>query len=171
MTSTVLRQRRFRSLWHCYTVDAVLRIAQDPYSLLTCYRALHPQSCCFTTRPLTSSACTMAGKIDLNSPSTSWKEAKTFLKSLNSKQRREHYSVKDFVKLKEIPAWKDTAKKARARQPEEVKFPKSKDLNEKISLVRGDITKLEVDAIVNTDPPDCFLNDPAERSYSTLLDK
>ncbi|XP_075693357.1 ADP-ribose glycohydrolase MACROD1 isoform X3 [Rhinoderma darwinii] len=118
---------------------------------LSRYRALRTDalSSCFTTRPLTCSACTMAGKIDLNSPSTSWKEAKTFLKNLNSKQRREQYSVKDFIKLKEIPTWKDTAKKARVAQPEEVKFPKSKDLNEKISLFRGDITKLEVDAIVN----------------------
>ncbi|KAG8564143.1 hypothetical protein GDO81_016347, partial [Engystomops pustulosus] len=72
-----------------------------------------------------------------------------FLKGLNSKQRREHYSVKDFLKLKEIPSWKDIAKKTKAKQPEEVKFPKSKDLIEKISLIRGDITKLEVDAIVN----------------------
>ncbi|XP_066440086.1 ADP-ribose glycohydrolase MACROD1 isoform X1 [Eleutherodactylus coqui] len=131
-----------RSLGRDYS--AVLPVAQGLRSVLW-YKPL--LSSCFTTRPLTSN---MAGKIDLNSPSTSWKEAKTFLKSLNNKQRREHYSVKDFIKLKEIPAWKDTAKKTQARQPEEVKFPKSKDLNEKISLVRGDITKLEVDAIVNT---------------------
>ncbi|XP_075043799.1 ADP-ribose glycohydrolase MACROD1 isoform X2 [Mixophyes fleayi] len=105
----------------------------------------------FISRPLTFSACTMAasGKIDLNSPSTSWKEAKNYLKGLNSKQRREHYAVKDYIKLKDIPTWKDTAKKTRAKQPEEVKFPKNKDLNEKISVFRGDITKLEVDAIVN----------------------
>lgn len=38
----------------------------------------------------------------------------------------------------------------KAKQPEEVKFPKNKDLIEKISLFRGDITKLEIDAIVNT---------------------
>ncbi|XP_073515610.1 ADP-ribose glycohydrolase MACROD1 isoform X1 [Phyllobates terribilis] len=123
----------------------------SPILLLPRYRAprTDPLPSCCTTRPLTSSARTMAGKIDLNSPSTSWKEAKTFLKGLNSKQRREHYSVKDFIKLKEIPTWKDASKKAKAKQPEEVKFPKSKDLNEKISLIRGDITKLEVDAIVN----------------------
>ncbi|XP_063801009.1 uncharacterized protein LOC134969172 isoform X2 [Pseudophryne corroboree] len=106
---------------------------------------------CFISRPLTISACTMAasGKIDLNSPSISWKEAKNYLKGLNNKQRREHYAVKDFIKLKDIPTWKDTAKKTHAKQPEEVKFPKNKDLNEKISIFRGDITKLEVDAIVN----------------------
>ncbi|XP_069824354.1 ADP-ribose glycohydrolase MACROD1 isoform X2 [Dendropsophus ebraccatus] len=102
-----------------------------------------------TTGALTSSTRAMSGKIDLYSPATSWKEAKIFLKGLNSKQRREHYSMKDYIKLKDIPAWKDTAKKSHAKQPEEVKFPKSKDLNEKISIIRGDITKLEVDAIVN----------------------
>lgn len=32
---------------------------------------------------------------------------------------------------------------------EEPKYKKDKQLNEKISLFRGDITKLEVDAIVN----------------------
>ncbi|KAM4722725.1 ADP-ribose glycohydrolase MACROD1 [Rhinophrynus dorsalis] len=99
-----------------------------------------------------SSVTSMAssGKIDLNSPSTSWKEAKNYLKGLNHKQRREQYSVKDYIKLKQIPAWKDTAKKLKVKQPEEVKYPKNKDLIEKISLFRGDITKLEVDAIVNT---------------------
>ncbi|KAM5137889.1 ADP-ribose glycohydrolase MACROD1 isoform 2-T2 [Mantella aurantiaca] len=104
------------------------------------------------SRPLTLSAYIMAasGKIDLNSPSISWKEAKNFLKTLNKKQRREHYGAKDFIKLKDIPTWKDTAKKIKAIQPEEVKFPKNKDLIEKISLFRGDITKLEIDAIVNT---------------------
>lgn len=32
---------------------------------------------------------------------------------------------------------------------EEPKYKKDKHLNEKLSLFRGDITKLEVDAIVN----------------------
>ncbi|XP_048712748.1 ADP-ribose glycohydrolase MACROD1 isoform X3 [Caretta caretta] len=44
--------------------------------------------------------------------------------------------------------WKE-AKSARLKQPEETKFPKDNHLNEKISLVRRDITKLEMDAIVN----------------------
>lgn len=35
------------------------------------------------------------------------------------------------------------------KQPEGAKFPKDAALNEKISLLRHDITKLEVDAIVN----------------------
>ncbi|XP_032660248.1 ADP-ribose glycohydrolase MACROD1 isoform X4 [Chelonoidis abingdonii] len=90
----------------------------------------------------------MAAKVDLTT-STDWKEAKTYLKGLNQKQRREHYYTKDFITLKDIDTWKKMAKSARLKQPEETKFPKDNHLNEKISLVRQDITKLEVDAIVN----------------------
>ncbi|EMP25780.1 MACRO domain-containing protein 1 [Chelonia mydas] len=93
----------------------------------------------------------MAAKVDLTT-STDWKEAKTYLKGLNQKQRREHYYTKDFVTLKDIDTWKKMAKSARLKQPEETKFPKDNHLNEKISLVRRDITKLEMDAIVNAVP-------------------
>ncbi|XP_072277570.1 ADP-ribose glycohydrolase MACROD1 isoform X2 [Pyxicephalus adspersus] len=105
----------------------------------------------FISRPLTLSAHFMAtsGKIDLSSPSITWREAKNFLKTLTQKQRREHYGTRNFIKVKNIPTWKDLAKKVKAKQPEVVKFPKNKDLIEKISLIKGDITKLEVDAIVN----------------------
>nr|XP_012633344.1 O-acetyl-ADP-ribose deacetylase MACROD1 isoform X5 [Microcebus murinus] len=89
----------------------------------------------------------MAAKVDL-STSTDWKEAKSFLKGLSDKQREEHYFCKDFVRLKKIPTWKETAKGV-AVKVEEPKYKKDKQLNEKISLFRGDITKLEVDAIVN----------------------
>ncbi|KAL4829586.1 hypothetical protein H8958_005682 [Nasalis larvatus] len=89
----------------------------------------------------------MAAKVDL-STSTDWKEAKSFLKGLSDKQREEHYFCKDFVRLKKIPTWKEMAKGV-AVKVEEPRFKKDKQLNEKISLFRGDITKLEVDAIVN----------------------
>lgn len=89
----------------------------------------------------------MAAKVDL-STSTDWKEAKSFLKGLSDKQREEHYFCKDFMKLKKIPTWKETAK-GLAGKVENPKYKKDKQLNEKISLFRGDITKLEVDAIVN----------------------
>ncbi|KAM5185608.1 ADP-ribose glycohydrolase MACROD1 isoform 1-T1 [Callospermophilus lateralis] len=89
----------------------------------------------------------MAAKVDL-STSTDWKEAKSFLKGLSDKQREEHYFCRDFIRLKKIPTWKETAKGVAAKV-EEPKFKKDKQLNEKISLFRGDITKLEVDAIVN----------------------
>uniref|UniRef100_A0A8I3QPT6 Mono-ADP ribosylhydrolase 1 n=1 Tax=Canis lupus familiaris TaxID=9615 RepID=A0A8I3QPT6_CANLF len=89
----------------------------------------------------------MAAKVDL-STSTDWKEAKSFLKGLTDKQREEHYFCRDFIRLKKIPTWKEMAKGATAKV-EEPKYKKDKQLNEKISLFRGDITKLEVDAIVN----------------------
>lgn len=90
----------------------------------------------------------MAAKVDLTT-STDWKEAKSFLKGLTYKQKREHYHTKDFIKLKNIPTWKEMAKSTRVKQPEGAVYPKDPHLNEKISLFRGDITKLEVDAIVN----------------------
>ncbi|XP_063001706.1 ADP-ribose glycohydrolase MACROD1 isoform X1 [Elgaria multicarinata webbii] len=90
----------------------------------------------------------MAAKVDLTT-STDWKEAKSFLKGLNNKKRREHYFTRDFIKLKQIPTWKEMAKSARIKQPEETVFPKDNHLNDKISLFRGDITKVEVDAVVN----------------------
>uniref|UniRef100_G3V8V6 Mono-ADP ribosylhydrolase 1 n=1 Tax=Rattus norvegicus TaxID=10116 RepID=G3V8V6_RAT len=77
-----------------------------------------------------------------------WAEPKSFLKGLSDKQREEHYFCKDFIKLKKIPMWKETAK-GLAGKVENPKYKKDKQLNEKISLFRGDITKLEVDAIVN----------------------
>ncbi|XP_066216074.1 ADP-ribose glycohydrolase MACROD1 isoform X5 [Saccopteryx leptura] len=89
----------------------------------------------------------MAAKVDLNT-STDWKEAKSFLKGLSDKQREEHYFCQDFIRLKKIPTWKETAKGLTVKV-EEPKYKKDKHLNEKISLFRGDITKLEVDAIVN----------------------
>ncbi|CAK7309142.1 ADP-ribose glycohydrolase MACROD1 [Vulpes lagopus] len=89
----------------------------------------------------------MAAKVDL-STSTDWKEAKSFLKGLTDKQREEHYFCRDFIRLKKILTWKEMAKGATAKV-EEPKYKKDKQLNEKISLFRGDITKLEVDAIVN----------------------
>ncbi|XP_054553558.1 ADP-ribose glycohydrolase MACROD1 isoform X2 [Talpa occidentalis] len=89
----------------------------------------------------------MAAKVDL-STSTDWKEAKSFLKGLSDKQREEHYFCRDFIRLKKIPTWKETAKGVTVKV-EEPKYKKDKQLNEKISLFRGDITKLEVDAIIN----------------------
>ncbi|XP_072495042.1 ADP-ribose glycohydrolase MACROD1 isoform X2 [Notamacropus eugenii] len=89
----------------------------------------------------------MAAKVDLHT-STDWREAKAFLKGLSDKQREEHYFCRDFVKLKKIPTWKEAAKGVTTKE-EEPQYKKDKTLNEKISLFRGDITKLEVDAIVN----------------------
>ncbi|XP_049635765.1 ADP-ribose glycohydrolase MACROD1 isoform X2 [Suncus etruscus] len=89
----------------------------------------------------------MAAKLDLTT-ATDWKEAKAFLKGLSDKQREEHYFCQDFIKLKKIPTWKEMAAKG-VGKVEDPKYKKDKQLNDKVSLFRGDITKLEVDAIVN----------------------
>uniref|UniRef100_A0A8B9X5U3 Mono-ADP ribosylhydrolase 1 n=1 Tax=Bos mutus grunniens TaxID=30521 RepID=A0A8B9X5U3_BOSMU len=91
----------------------------------------------------------MAAKVDL-STSTDWKEANvsvTLLKGLRTSNGGT-LLLRDFVRLKKIPTWKETAKGVTVKV-EEPKYKKDKQLNEKISLFRGDITKLEVDAIVN----------------------
>ncbi|XP_006771695.1 PREDICTED: O-acetyl-ADP-ribose deacetylase MACROD1 isoform X1 [Myotis davidii] len=105
----------------------------------------------------------MAAKVDLNT-STDWKEAKSFLKGLSDKQREEHYFCQDFIRLKKVPTWKETAKGLTVKV-EEPKYKKDKHLNEKISLFRGDITKLEVDAIVNAEhlPGGLAASPPAQR--------
>ncbi|XP_044537954.1 ADP-ribose glycohydrolase MACROD1 [Gracilinanus agilis] len=76
-------------------------------------------------------------------------QALAFLKGLSDKQREEHYFCRDFIRLKKIPTWKEMAKGAAGKEAEEPQYKKDKALNEKLSLFRGDITKLEVDAIVN----------------------
>ncbi|XP_036309077.1 ADP-ribose glycohydrolase MACROD1-like [Pipistrellus kuhlii] len=88
----------------------------------------------------------LAAKVDPNT--TNWREAKSFLKGLSDKQREEHYFCLDFIRLNNIPTWKEAAK-GLAPKVEETKYKKDEHLNEKISLFRGDITKLEVGAIVN----------------------
>ncbi|XP_006718584.1 ADP-ribose glycohydrolase MACROD1 isoform X2 [Homo sapiens] len=108
----------------------------------------------------------MAAKVDL-STSTDWKEAKSFLKGLSDKQREEHYFCKDFVRLKKIPTWKEMAKGV-AVKVEEPRYKKDKQLNEKISLLRSDITKLEVDAIVNAGAKRLRINET--RAAAALLE-
>ncbi|XP_068953656.1 ADP-ribose glycohydrolase MACROD1-like [Petaurus breviceps papuanus] len=90
----------------------------------------------------------MAAKVDLKT-SIDWKEAKAFLKGLSDKQREEHYFCRDFISLKKIPTWEDTEAKEAAGKEAQSRYEVDKALNEKISLFRGDITKLQVDAIVN----------------------
>ncbi|XP_019573405.2 ADP-ribose glycohydrolase MACROD1 isoform X1 [Rhinolophus sinicus] len=108
----------------------------------------------------------MAAKVDL-STSTDWKEAKSFLKGLSDKQREEHYFCRDFIRLKKIPTWKETAKGLSVKV-EEPKYKKDKQLNEKISLFRGDITKLEVDAIINA-ASECSSSGSLSRAHRNTL--
>lgn len=82
----------------------------------------------------------MALKIDLNSAEGDWKKTKDFLLSLSEKDRRQHYRTPTFVPLSDVPVWTPTA---------ENQYQRNEMLDQKISLYSGDITKLEIDAIVN----------------------
>ncbi|KAG8177675.1 hypothetical protein JTE90_021974 [Oedothorax gibbosus] len=64
--------------------------------------------------------------------------------------KRSQYNCKSkYVPLKKIPTWKEhLAKHAHA---ESAAYSKIETFNEKISIFVGDITQLEIDAIVNAD--------------------
>ncbi|XP_061089491.1 ADP-ribose glycohydrolase MACROD1 isoform X1 [Conger conger] len=83
--------------------------------------------------------------INLDSANTDWKEAKKFLLSAPLEERRASYRTTDFLALDQIPIW------APSGPPEgsNTLHPPNEALNPKISLFRGDITKLEIDGIVN----------------------
>ncbi|KAM9065887.1 ADP-ribose glycohydrolase MACROD2 isoform 16-T16 [Sarcophilus harrisii] len=79
-----------------------------------------------------------------------WKEEKERLLKMTLEERRKEY-LRDYVPLKDIPSWKEEMKSKSQNDDEsaqEVSQVK-KSLSEKVSLYRGDITLLEIDAIVN----------------------
>ncbi|KAG7464527.1 hypothetical protein MATL_G00166510 [Megalops atlanticus] len=82
--------------------------------------------------------------INLDSTNTDWKEAKKFLLSASLQERRAMYRTSDFLTLEQIPVWTSSERPAG-----DAIYPANEALNRKISLFRGDITKLEIDAIVN----------------------
>ncbi|XP_014894142.1 ADP-ribose glycohydrolase MACROD1 isoform X4 [Poecilia latipinna] len=83
-------------------------------------------------------------KINLDSAERDWKEAKDFLLSLSVKDRRGYYRTSGSVPLDDIPVWTPTAG---ASKPS--RYLRNERLDQKISVYSGDITKLEIDAIVN----------------------
>ncbi|XP_029449432.1 ADP-ribose glycohydrolase MACROD2 isoform X2 [Rhinatrema bivittatum] len=79
-----------------------------------------------------------------------WREEKERLLNMTLEERRKEY-VRDCVPLKDIPSWLEDLKNKSpddGEGTEEVSVEK-KSLSEKVSLYRGDITLLEIDAIVN----------------------
>nr|XP_057919979.1 ADP-ribose glycohydrolase MACROD1 isoform X4 [Doryrhamphus excisus] len=89
---------------------------------------------------------TMAAvKVDLNSTAGDWKEIKDFLLSQPAEVRRQYYRT-DAVRLDDIPAWSHAGVSA---GPEGSHYPRNEKLDGKISIYSGNITVLEVDAIVN----------------------
>ncbi|XP_034037693.1 ADP-ribose glycohydrolase MACROD1 isoform X2 [Thalassophryne amazonica] len=87
----------------------------------------------------TGSLSAMAQKVNLESAEGDWTKTKEFLLSLSVKDRREYYRTSSFVPLDDIPMWSPT-KDGDGKQTFHLG---------KISLYSGDITKLEIDAIVN----------------------
>ncbi|XP_035178603.1 ADP-ribose glycohydrolase MACROD2 isoform X2 [Oxyura jamaicensis] len=79
-----------------------------------------------------------------------WREEKERLLKMTLEERRKEYS-RDYVPLKDIPTWMDEMKSKNESDGENAKEDQQgkKSLSEKVSLYRGDITLLEVDAIVN----------------------
>lgn len=84
-----------------------------------------------------------AETVNLDAEKTDWQEAKSLLLSASQERRREFYRV-DHLALEKVPVWTPTgAQSAKAH------YKINDALSQKISLFRGDITKLEIDAIVN----------------------
>ncbi|XP_074434539.1 ADP-ribose glycohydrolase MACROD2 isoform X5 [Larus michahellis] len=73
-----------------------------------------------------------------------WREEKERLLKMTLEERRKEY-LRDYVALKTIPTWMEDLKSENTKEDLQGK----KSLSEKVSLYRGDITLLEVDAIVN----------------------
>ncbi|XP_054647152.1 ADP-ribose glycohydrolase MACROD1 isoform X2 [Dunckerocampus dactyliophorus] len=86
-----------------------------------------------------------AMKVDLNSTAGDWREIKDFLLSQPVEVRRQYYKT-DPIRLDDIPPWTHTGVSA---GPEGSRYPRNEKLDGKISIYSGNITVLEVDAVVN----------------------
>ncbi|XP_067381168.1 ADP-ribose glycohydrolase MACROD2 isoform X3 [Channa argus] len=80
-----------------------------------------------------------------------WKTEKERLLHLDLEERRKEYRRQDFISLDKIPSWRE---ENGSNDKEEGKVLKGgRGITDKISLYKGDITVLEVDAIVNAANP------------------
>uniref|UniRef100_A0A8C3WKR5 Mono-ADP ribosylhydrolase 2 n=1 Tax=Catagonus wagneri TaxID=51154 RepID=A0A8C3WKR5_9CETA len=79
-----------------------------------------------------------------------WREEKERLLKMTVEERRKEYT-RDYVPLNSIPSWKEEMKGKSQNDEENTQETSQvkKSLSEKVSLYRGDITLLEVDAVVN----------------------
>ncbi|XP_067104323.1 ADP-ribose glycohydrolase MACROD1 isoform X1 [Osmerus mordax] len=112
----------------------VYRIAIGAFGVTTAVACLHA-----------SAQVAMAeAHLNLDSVKSNWNKVKETLLSMGLEDRRKHYRS-SFLALKDIPVW-NQERGAAAVKPH---FPRNEALDNKISLFSGDITKLEVDGIVN----------------------
>ncbi|KAM8920620.1 ADP-ribose glycohydrolase MACROD2 isoform 2-T2 [Lycaon pictus] len=79
-----------------------------------------------------------------------WREEKERLLKMTLEERRKEY-IRDYVPLNTILSWKEEMKGKSQNDEENTQETSQvkKSLSGKVSLYRGDITLLEVDAIVN----------------------
>ncbi|XP_034278871.1 ADP-ribose glycohydrolase MACROD2-like [Pantherophis guttatus] len=79
-----------------------------------------------------------------------WQEEKECLLKMTFEERHKEY-LWDYVPLKDIPTWKEEMKNKAQSDKDNTNeaFLLQKSLSEKVSLYKGDITVLEIDAIVN----------------------
>ncbi|XP_015712212.1 ADP-ribose glycohydrolase MACROD2 isoform X2 [Coturnix japonica] len=79
-----------------------------------------------------------------------WREEKERLLKMTLEERRKEY-LRGYVALKDIPTWMEEMRSKNESDGENAKEDAQgkRSLSEKVSLYRGDITLLEVDAIVN----------------------
>uniref|UniRef100_A0A4W4FUE0 Macro domain-containing protein n=1 Tax=Electrophorus electricus TaxID=8005 RepID=A0A4W4FUE0_ELEEL len=97
-----------------------------------------------------SALCAMASRtaLNLDSDNTDWEEAKRLLLSMNLQERRGMYRT-DYIPLDQIPVWNVEHLCLVGAASAEPIYKANDELNRKISVFRGDITKLEIDAIAN----------------------
>ncbi|XP_077907515.1 ADP-ribose glycohydrolase MACROD2 isoform X9 [Ictidomys tridecemlineatus] len=83
-----------------------------------------------------------------------WREEKERLLKMTLEERRKEY-IRDYVPLNTIPSWREEMKGKNQNDEENTQetLQMKKSLSEKVSLYRGDITLLEIDAIVNAGRP------------------
>ncbi|XP_072887322.1 uncharacterized protein [Hemitrygon akajei] len=100
--------------------------------------------------PLSTSSVGRMASREFNPPlpATDWKVAKKHLEEIDQTERRCYYKSERFVVLDEVPTWKDFSAQEELKQPA-THYKKDDILNEKVSLLQEDLTKLEIDAIVN----------------------
>ncbi|KAK6328381.1 hypothetical protein J4Q44_G00003590 [Coregonus suidteri] len=80
-----------------------------------------------------------------------WKTEKGRVLNMSSEERRKEYRRSEYVPLDQINTWKQS------QSTEVTEEEEGKDLlRDKVSLYKGDITILEVDAIVNAGTVLCY---------------
>ncbi|KAM9511247.1 ADP-ribose glycohydrolase MACROD1 isoform 2-T2 [Salvelinus alpinus] len=87
-------------------------------------------------------------RLDLDSAKGDWNEVKAALLHMSQGERRKHYRT-TYLSLEEVPVWTAKSLVDRGDSVKATKFKRNEALDKKISLFSGDITKLEIDGIVN----------------------